>query len=406
MFGRVAIIGVGLIGSSLARKLKNIGAVNHIAGCARDSVKKALELGVIDSAYSEPEECVKDADIIIICTPLSTYSDIAKRISPHMKEGAILTDAGSVKFIPSEKIFASLNHNQQKNFVPGHPIAGTEKSGPESGFAELFEGKKIILTPTPITDKKALDKVKKLWEVVGAEVEIMDARRHDFIFASTSHSIQFLSSSFGLSFNEIDEETKKEIIKNADINFRKFIRLTGSDPVMWRDIYFENLDNLESSLKLFLDNMESLKTALEFDEKKLLAERFENAKEKRMMLHPMLKGKDNTNFRKSDYSNASSSAIIWLDIMPRIISCLLMEGISESEYKYASGAGLHGFSKNIILDGATNVEDIFNVKDEVIFALGKFSAAINDLNLSVKNHNGAKLTEKLSASRMIYQNLS
>lgn len=405
LFEKIAIIGMGLIGSSLALACRARGVANHIVGCSRTqkTIDTATGLGLIDEGTLTPAEAVQGADMVVICTPLGIYNSIASSISKNLDSSAILTDTGSVKHLPTEHVLSALSHEQGFHFVPGHPIAGTEKSGPEAGFKELFEGRKAILTPLPITDSSATEKVKEMWRMAGAEIDILDPRRHDFIYASVSHSVQLLSSCFGLSLGALPEEAQKNIKKDTDINFKKFIRLAGSDPVMWRDIFLNNIHNIESTIDVFFQNMTSLKNSISSGEVEALKGRLEKAYEKRIYFHDMLKGEERREFRTSDYSRMGTTEKIWMDILPRLISCVVMEGISETEYEYATGAGLHGFTKNIILHGGTETKDMFASGRDVVDALNLFTRQIKTMLDFVLSENSSSLYENLIKAQQAYE---
>ncbi|MCG8596770.1 MAG: prephenate dehydrogenase/arogenate dehydrogenase family protein, partial [Kiloniellales bacterium] len=187
MFDTVALIGVGLIGSSLARALRGKGLARRIAGCVRSQASrdKVLELGLADSVHAEAGAAVEDADLVVVCTPIGTYARIAEAMAPKLKRGAIVTDVGSVKQAVIRDLGPLLPEGV--HFVPGHPIAGTERSGPEAGFAELFERRWCVLTPPPGTDAQAVERVAALWRACGSDVEIMEAGHHDKVLAMTSH---------------------------------------------------------------------------------------------------------------------------------------------------------------------------------------------------------------------------
>ncbi len=185
LFERVALIGVGLIGASLARVMRREGLAGRIDGCVRSQGSRAycLEHGIADAMHDTPGEAAEGADLVVLCTPVGTYADLAGKIAPHLKPGAILTDVGSVKQAVVRDVGPQVPEGV--HFVPGHPIAGTEHSGPEAGFAELFEGRWCILTPPPGTDQGAVDKLAELWRRCGSTVDIMDAQHHDAVLAIT-----------------------------------------------------------------------------------------------------------------------------------------------------------------------------------------------------------------------------
>ena len=289
LFNKVCIIGVGLIGGSLGLALKKNNVARHVVGLARsqETIDKAIELGIIDDGSITPLTSVENADIVVLCSPLGTYKKIIDSIEGHLKEGAIITDAGSVKQLPTEEVLAALPQNRREFFVPAHPIAGTEKSGTEAAFESLYEGKMCIVTPTPITNEDAVLKLRKMWESVGAKVVEMPLRKHDLTYASVSHNIQLLSSAFGLAFLKCDWPIRGEIINKPNYHFKQFIRLTGSDAVMWRDIFIENRQNINLALEKFLVNINSLRELIISDDEGALEARLIQGNKKRIMFRNM-----------------------------------------------------------------------------------------------------------------------
>ncbi len=242
LFERVALIGVGLIGSSLARVLRRDGLARHIAGCVRSEASRAicLELGLADSMHDEPGAAVAGADLVVLCTPIGSYADLAAAMAPHLKRGAIVTDVGSVKQSAIRDIGPHVPDGV--HFVPGHPIAGSELSGPEAGFAELFQGRWCILTPPPGTDEGAVERLAELWRRCGSMVDIMDARHHDEVLAITSHLPHLIAYTIVNTASDVEGSTRAEVAKYSAGGFRDFTRIAGSNPIMWRDIFLNNRD--------------------------------------------------------------------------------------------------------------------------------------------------------------------
>ncbi len=262
MFNKVCIIGLGLIGSSLARIIKAKGLASEISAIDINPkvCEKGLELGIVDKATTSFSKGVEGADLIILCSPVGTMSVVAKAISNYVKPGAIITDVGSVK----GSVVRDLSENlpDTVEIVPGHPIAGTEHSGPESGFVELFEGRWCILTPLPETDLRAVDKVSALWDACGAKIEIMDHKRHDLILGITSHLPHLIAYSIVDTANDLEDDTKSEVIKFSASGFRGFTRIAASDPVMWRDVFMNNQDAVLEILQRFTEDLSVLQKAI------------------------------------------------------------------------------------------------------------------------------------------------
>lgn len=252
LFENAGLIGLGLIGGSLARAIKKQQLARNISGYTKspESSKIALELGIIDDIAPSIDALAQNCDIIIISTPLSSYEDIAREIVKSVKKNTIITDVGSLK-VPFIRIFSEfLTIGNMQLLVPAHPIAGTEKTGVESGFAELFEGKKTILTPLGITSPDAISKVKQLWEACGSNIVEIAADEHDKIYAEVSHLPQFLAYCYAELLRR--ENTDLSNLKNDD-SFCRFSRICASDPVIWLDIFSMNKENLLSSVDKFVD---------------------------------------------------------------------------------------------------------------------------------------------------------
>ena len=281
LFERVALIGVGLIGSSLARVLRRNGLARHIAGCVRTEASRAicLELGLADSMHDGPGAVAEGADLVVLCTPLGTYEDLARKIAPHLKPGAILTDVGSVK----QAVIRDLGPHVPEgvHLVPGHPIAGTEHSGPEAGFAELFEDRWCILTPPPGTDRGAVDKLTELWRRCGSMVEIMDARHHDEVLAITSHLPHLIAYTIVGTASDVAEDVRAEVVKYSAGGFRDFTRIAASDPIFWRDVFLNNREAVLETLQRFTEDLTALQRAIRWGEGETLEAHFRRTREVR-----------------------------------------------------------------------------------------------------------------------------
>ena len=262
MFQRLALIGLGLIGSSIAWAAKKQGLVGTIVGTARTPAtrKTALRLGFIDEAVATAAEAVQDADLVIICTPVGTYKAIAAEIAPHLAPGAILSDVGSVKQVALRDIMPHLPPGV--HFVPGHPIAGTEHSGPEAGFATLFQGRWCILTPPAGTDPKAVAKLRQFWQRIGSQVDIMDAAHHDKVLAITSHLPHLIAYTIVGTATDLETHLKGEVIKFAASGFRDFTRIAASDPVMWRDIFLNNKEAVLEMIGRLSEDLAAMQRAI------------------------------------------------------------------------------------------------------------------------------------------------
>ncbi|MCW8827750.1 MAG: prephenate dehydrogenase/arogenate dehydrogenase family protein [Gammaproteobacteria bacterium] len=277
MIKRLTIIGVGLIGGSLARALRVAGACEEIVGWGRspEPLQRALELGVIDRAESDIAAAVKGADVVLIGVPVGAMEAVLQQLKPHLEPQAVVTDVGSTKgsvVAAARKVFGIL----PPRFIPGHPIAGTEKSGAEASFAELFRNRRVILTPDEESDPDALALVRQLWQQAGAEVIEMSVEHHDEVLAATSHLPHMLA--FTLVDTLARLEDHDDIFRFAAGGFRDFTRIASSDPQMWHDICLNNRDALLQMLRRFTDELNILAGAIEAGDGEALLETFERAK--------------------------------------------------------------------------------------------------------------------------------
>jgi len=280
LINRLCIIGVGLIGGSLARALKKAGAVSEVVGAGRDvaHLEKAKELGVIDHLETDISQAVKGCDMVVLAVPLGAMQSVFERIAPVMTDDMIITDVGSAKGSVVKAAQLAFNTTPE-TLVPGHPIAGTEKSGVEASFAELYQNRRIILTPLETSSSDAVSKVRSMWQACGAEVVETSIEHHDEVLAATSHLPHMLAYSLVDTLAKMDE--KKEIFDFAAGGFRDFTRIASSDPDMWHDICISNKDALVKMIKKFSDDLQLLSNAIENNDSEYLKETFERAKKAR-----------------------------------------------------------------------------------------------------------------------------
>jgi cyclohexadieny/prephenate dehydrogenase len=266
IFERVAFIGIGLIGSSLARVLRRDGLAGEIVACARNAATRdaALALGIADRATEDAAAAVVGADLVVLATPLSAYAGIAATIAPALRPGAIVTDVGSVKQVVIRDVLPLLPAGV--HLVPGHPVAGTEHSGPEAGFAELFVDRWCILTPPPATDPAAVATITALWEKAGMRVVVMEPEHHDKVLAVTSHLPHLIAYTIVGTATDLEEDLKSEVIKFSASGFRDFTRIAASDPVMWRDIFLNNREAVLEILQRFSEDLSALQRAIRWGE--------------------------------------------------------------------------------------------------------------------------------------------
>ncbi|MFC0244598.1 prephenate/arogenate dehydrogenase family protein [Falsochrobactrum ovis] len=261
-FNKIALIGIGLIGSSLARVIRRENLADHIAIATRSSetLKRAEELQLGDSYNTDSAEIVRDADLVIISVPVGSSGTVARQIAANLKPGAIVTDVGSTKASVIAQMQPELPDNI--HFIPGHPLAGTEYSGPDAGFAELFNNRWCILTPLPQTDQQALEKLTQFWEACGSRLEQMDPQHHDLVLAIVSHLPHIIAYNIVGTASDLEQVTKSEVIKYSASGFRDFTRLAASDPTMWRDVCLHNRDAILEMLGRFSEDLASLQRAI------------------------------------------------------------------------------------------------------------------------------------------------
>ena len=278
MFARVALIGLGLIGSSLGHAMKRAGLAAHIAGSARsgETLKAALRIGFVDSVHEKPEDAAAGADLVILCVPVGVCGRLCKQIAPMLKPGAILTDVGSVKAAVIRDCGPHVPEGV--HFVPGHPMAGTEYSGPEAGFASLFDHHWCMLTPLPDGDDKATRKLTDFWRACGANVEVMTAEHHDLVAAMTSHLPHLIAFNIVGTADDLQGIREREIIKYAAGGFRDFTRIAASDPTMWRDIFLNNKEAVLEVLGRFNEDLSALARAIRWNDGEQLYALFERTR--------------------------------------------------------------------------------------------------------------------------------
>ena len=278
MFKRLALIGVGLIGSSISHAARRAGLVGEIVGSSPtpETRKRAEELGLVTKMYADPADAVRGADLVILCSPVGTYADIAKTIGAHLEKGAIVSDVGSVKSAAVRDIAPHIPEGV--HFIAGHPVAGTEQSGPDAGFAELFDGRWCILTPSEDADKSALAKLQQFWQRLGSEVEIMSPEHHDMVLAITSHVPHLIAYNIVNTAAHLERVTDKEVIKFSAGGFRDFTRIAASDPVMWRDVFLNNKDAVLEMLGRFSEDLTALQRAIRFGDGATLEKLFTEAR--------------------------------------------------------------------------------------------------------------------------------
>jgi cyclohexadieny/prephenate dehydrogenase len=266
----VALLGIGLIGSSMAHAMRRANLASHIAGFARqqDTLDRAAGVGFADSLHATPAPAVRDADLVVLATPVGSFGALAKEIAPALKPGAILSDVGSVK----TAVLRDVGPHVPKgvHFIPAHPIAGTEQSGPEAGFAELFDGRWCVLTPPPEADPQAVETLAEFWRRCGSQVEVMDAKHHDLVLAITSHVPHLIAYNIVGTADDLETVTQGEVIKFSAGGFRDFTRIAASDPTMWRDVFLNNREAVLEMLGRFNEDLSALQRAIRWGDGDML----------------------------------------------------------------------------------------------------------------------------------------
>ena len=278
LFNRLALIGIGLIGSSIARAVRARGAARTIVATARSpkTRRRVAELGIADQVVETNAAAVAGADLVIVCVPVGACGTVAKEIGPHLSAGAIVSDVGSVKGSVVRDMAPHLP--KTVHFIPAHPVAGTEYSGPDAGFAELFVNRWCILTPPDGTNPNAVEKLAAFWRLLGANVEIMAPDHHDLVLAITSHLPHLIAYTIVGTADELQAVTRSEVLKFSAGGFRDFTRIAASDPTMWRDVFLANKDAVLEMLGRFNEDVSALTKAIRKGDGEALFEHFERTR--------------------------------------------------------------------------------------------------------------------------------
>jgi cyclohexadieny/prephenate dehydrogenase len=264
-FERVAIVGMGLIGSSLARAIRSHMPTVHIAASDADAAVRArvAELGLADDVADNAGAAVVDADLVILCVPVGAMAAVAAEIAPELAPDSVVSDVGSVKESVLNVLGAAL---PGVHVIPAHPVAGTEKSGPDAGFGSLFQGRWCIITPPPRADQVMVERLSEFWRRLGARVDVMEAAHHDRVLAVTSHLPHLIAYSIVGTASDLEQVTRSEVIKYSAGGFRDFTRIAASDPVMWRDVFLNNREAVLELLGRFTEDLVALQRAIRWGE--------------------------------------------------------------------------------------------------------------------------------------------
>ncbi len=285
LFRRMALIGVGLIGGSVARVAKergDIAAEVVVTARTERSLQRVRELGFADRVERDAARAVEGADCVMLCAPVGAFADIAAAIAPRLAAGAILTDVGSTKQSVIRDVGPLVPAGV--HFVPAHPVAGTEFSGPDSGFAELFEGRWALVTPPAGTDEEAVGKIEELWRRCGSMVQRMEPAHHDRVLAIVSHLPHLIAFTICGTADDLADETRQEVIQFAASGFRDFTRIAASDPVMWRDIFLNNREALLEMLARFMEDAQAMSRAVRWGDAGYIEDKVERGRKIRRSL--------------------------------------------------------------------------------------------------------------------------
>jgi cyclohexadieny/prephenate dehydrogenase len=285
LFKRLALLGIGLIGSSVARIARergDIAAEIIVNARTQKTLDRVTELGFADRVELDPAEAVKGADCVMLCAPVGAFAALAERIAPHLAPGAVLTDVGSTKQSVIRDIGPLVPAGV--HFVPAHPVAGTEYSGPDSGFTTLFEGRWTLLTPPPGTDEDSVEKVAELWRRCGSMVERMEAAHHDRVLAIVSHLPHLIAFTICGTADDLADESRQEVVNFAASGFRDFTRIAASDPVMWRDIFLNNREAVLEMLQRFMEDAQAMARAIRWGDAAYIEDKVERGRKIRRSL--------------------------------------------------------------------------------------------------------------------------
>lgn len=278
MFHQITIVGFGLIGSSIARSIQKNNLADKLicADMSQEVCEKVSNLNLADDVTTDLKQGVEGSDLVILCVPVGSMGDVADIIASNLQEDTIITDVGSVKKEVIRQLQPKLPSSV--HLIPGHPIAGTERSGPENGFSELFENRWCVLTPLQHSDVRKVEKLTLFWEKMGSRIEIMDADHHDLVLGITSHLPHLIAYTIVQTATELEDDIKSEVIKFSASGFRDFTRIAASNPVMWRDVFLTNKDSVLEILQRFTEDLTALQKAIRKGDGDYLYQTFKETK--------------------------------------------------------------------------------------------------------------------------------
>jgi cyclohexadieny/prephenate dehydrogenase len=284
LFQRIALLGMGLIGGSIARAVRERGIAGEIVAHAKSArtLSRVAELNIADRVEADAAAAVQGADCVILCAPVGAYAELAATIAPHLAAGSILSDVGSTKQSVIRDVAPLVPAGV--HFVPAHPLAGTEHSGPDAGFPELFHGRWCLLTPPPETDPAAVEKISELWRQLGSMVSVMEPAHHDRVLAIVSHLPHLIAFTICGTADDLADETRQQVLQFAATGFRDFTRIAASDPTMWRDVFLNNRDALLEMLARFTEDAQAMAKAVRWGDADYIEDRISRGRKIRKSL--------------------------------------------------------------------------------------------------------------------------
>ena len=415
LFNRLALIGVGLIGSSIARAARAQGVVREIVATARTEATRArvAELGIADQVVATAAEAVADADLVIVCIPVGACGAVAQEIGAHLKAGAIVSDVGSVKGSVVKDMRPHLP--AAVHFVPAHPVAGTENSGPDSGFAELFANRWCILTPPEDAEPAAVERLAAFWRAFGANVETMSPEHHDLVLAVTSHLPHLIAYTIVGTAEGLSKLMGFEVLQYAGKAFRQFTRIAASDPTMWRDIFITNRNAVLEMLGSFNEDLSTLTRAMRERDRDRLLTQFSHVGAIRRGIVAI--GQDTP----EDYTETldfDESRSVYKGLVPAAVSHLPhliafaiintadeLSQVTRSEVLQFSAGGFRDFTHIATSDPDTWTKVLINNRTAVIEVLGRFNEDLSKLTRSIRRQDGDALFEFFKRIRQIRRGL-
>jgi prephenate dehydrogenase len=378
----ITIIGLGLLGSSLAKVLKKKFPKLEITGCNRDekTLDKALELGIINNAFTNASDAVSNADIIVLCIPLGAYKEVTAKIADKMKSGAILTDIGSVKQF-TINIVEPIIAGKNISFIPAHPIAGSEKSGIDASFAEIYYGKKLIITPQEGAKQQEVDLIANMWQAAGSNIEILDAQHHDAVYGGVSHLVQIVISSYAITLNRYNATGDSSILFADNTVFSRFTRLAGSNASMWTDICIANRTSITTNLRDFRWRLKTITSDLhDLGNINASVSEARNIRSELNGVHNLILGNHNL-------------------IAAKLIASALLTSQDIKNIHYA-GTGLRD-ATCVVSETPITISDV--QQEELNNFFQKFADVINQFIAAVKSGDNIKLYELFQESSDYYQ---